>query len=115
MTPDRFVPIKLAEYKHSDLQEAKQLLVSINPGTDIEERIRIALTMIDQMPNKADTPEFEELAKGIIQMRLLAYKFWYINCVEEGKVLRGNISVWQRTPDPDFNKLSFEATFGGRS
>ncbi len=106
MTPERFVSKKVAQFGLADLQEVKELLdkISLVNGAD---RIAEALDELDKTP--AQTADYET-AKQVLRNKILAYVFWWQNCVAGGQVLRGNISLWQKTPDP--GKLSFEATFG---
>lgn len=107
MSPDRFIPRKVAEYGHPDLQDAKKLLEKIST-VDGADRIAVALEALEQAPSQGNDPSLEEVARQVLKNQILAYSYWWMNCVVGGKVLRGKISLWQRTPDPE--KLSFVAT-----
>lgn len=107
MLRERFIPRKVAEYGYPDLQEVRKLLEKISP-VDGADRIAIALDTLKQSSHQSDEQALEEIARRSLKNKILAYSYWWMNCVVDGKVLRGNISLWQRTPDPD--KLFFVAT-----
>lgn len=107
MLQERFVLRKVAEYGYPDLLEVRKLLEKISPVDD-EVRIAQALETLDRALSRGNDPSLERAAKQVLKNQILAYSYWWMNCIAGDKILRGNISLWQRTPDPD--KLIFVAT-----
>lgn len=83
MSPDRFIPRKIAEFGHADLREVKDLLGKIS-SVDNADRMVEALDALKDNINRPDDPMMDEVKRENLRMKILAYGYWWVNCVVEG-------------------------------